>query len=685
VDSSPGSLSPEASPQVARPPAHAGTTKRIVLVGRPNSGKSSLYNVLSGGNAKVGNYPGVTVDILEASVEIGDATHTVVDLPGIYTLSQSVERDTDEGVARHYLQQCTEANDTILIQVIDGTRLELGLQLTRELLKLGMPLGLAITQQDRFASEGLRVDLDRVRALTGLSVSLLSNRTQGARETLVDLAKAVRAAEAQDTKKDWLPAEVRKASVTRAESHVSTTRKIDAWLLHPILGPIFFLSIMGALFALVFRIAEPATALVDASKEWLSRGLAKALPDGLLRDFLDEGILGGLGTVVAFIPQVVLLACVMELLDASGYLARGTFLLDQILRRFHLSGRSFMPLLMGHACAVPAITATRVIRDPKERLATILVLPLMQCSARLPTYGLVLSVFFSERSAWFRAGLFVLLYFSGILSALLAALILRRTSIKGRSLPVVMEMPAYLVPQLSVVLIRARETAKHFLKEVGTTILVACTILWVLLHIPVSSAPAVVSAQASTTSTTMVAPSIAATAPPAVGSSMPTSNPAQLPTIENHVENDVHRDASGLIATRSVAAMLGRTFEPLTKYAGFDWRMNVALIGSLGARELMVSTLGIIMEVEADKDNTSSLAAKLRGDNSSGGMPLYPLRTGLALLAFFVLACQCTSTLAAIRRETKSLAWPAFVLLYTYALAFAAAVLVFQGARVFGL
>jgi ferrous iron transport protein B len=338
--------------------------------------------------------------------------------------------------------------------------------------------------------------------------------------------------------------------------------------------------------------------------------------------------------VFAFAPQIILLSVIMEALDASGYLARGAFIVDRVFRSMGLSGRSFLPLLMGHACAVPAISATRIIRDPKERLATILVLPLMTCSARIPTYALVLSTFFSSKGVWFRALAFVALYAIGAALGLLAALVLRKSAVRGKSLPLVLEIPPYRMPELKVLFSKGLLAARRFFKDVGSTILAVTLGLWVLLNVSLHSA----------------------------------SSQSTEPAIE-----------------RSIAASIGRTLEPVTAAAGFDWRINVALLGSFGAREVMVGTMGVIVGIENAADDMPTLAEKLRTAQKPDGAPRYTPRTGLALLAFFLFACQCVSTVAAIRRETKSLAWPAFVLGYTYALAYAAAVLVYQAAGFFGM
>ncbi|MBX3218577.1 MAG: ferrous iron transporter B [Labilithrix sp.] len=622
----------------------------IALVGRPNSGKSSLYNQLTGGNAHVGNYPGITVDVLEGAVDLPSGTRAVVaDLPGLYSVEATVARDTDEGVARGFLDRLREGTAErggepgrfIVVQVIDPTRLALGLRLTRELAAAKLPLLVALTHEDVLASEGHEVDVARLESEIGAPVVLVCARRADSKDALLAAVDdRLRDRDPPEPRASFDPAALARDVVRDVAASDATrrrrrlTERVDAVLLHAVLGPLLFVGLMALVFAAVFLVADPMTSAFDALVGLARTGLGRALGEGLVASFLADGVLAGAGTVLAFMPQIVILTVALELLEASGYLARGAFLVDRLLRVLGLSGRSFLPLLMGHACAIPAISATRVVRDPRERLTTILVLPLMTCSARLPTYALVLAAFFSGHSALFRACLFVGLYFSGIFAALIASFVLRRTATKGKSLPLVLEMPSYRVPQASVVARKAYRTARRFLRDVGTTIVIASAVLWTLLSIPMPGA----------------------------------ERAPDAPAIES-----------------SVAATIGRTIEPVTRPAGFDWRIDVGLIGSFGARELMVATMGVVYGVEGAEDEPAPLADKLREAKRPDGTPLYGVRTGLALLAFFVLACQCMSTVAAIRRETSSWRWPAFVLGYTYALGYAAAVLVYQLGGVLGL
>jgi ferrous iron transport protein B len=538
--------------------------------------------------------------------------------------------------------------------VIDATQLALGLRLTRELLQRGVPLLVVATQRDVLEAEGRVLDAALLETRLGVPVLSVSARAAATRD-VVGKALATRlkgglASRARAV--DWEPGPVAEEVVSDATKITPTaqrrrlfTARADAWLLHPILGPALFLGLMALLFAAVFLVADPASSLMSYAVDRARAALVHSLGVGLLSSFLADGLLGGAGTVLAFMPQIVILTLAMELLDASGYLARGAFLLDRLLRLLGLSGRSFLPLLMGHACAIPAISATRIIRDPRERLTTMLVLPLMTCSARIPTYALILSTFFAARGAWFKATIFVGLYFAGILSGLVASLVLRRTAIKGRSLPLLLEMPAYRVPQPRVILRKGAQASWRFLREVGTIILAVAAVLWALLTVPLPDRFQLADARA--TSEVAAAP----------------QRPIQ----------------------RSIAANVGKALEPVTAPLGFDWRINVGLIGSFGAREVMVGTMGVIFGIENASDDPAPLSDRIRQAKTTTGAPAYTTRTGLALLAFFVLACQCMSTVSAIRRETKTWRWPAFVLAYTYAVAYVAALLVYQVGGLLGM
>jgi ferrous iron transport protein B len=617
----------------------------VLLLGRPNAGKSSVYNRLTGAHAKVGNFPGVTVDILSADLTLPGTGGLVrvVDLPGVYSLDVTLDPGTDEGVARSFLDRViAEKTRAVLVQVLDASQLAAGLALTRELLARPLPLLVVLTQRDVLAAEGRTLSVEPLREALGVPVVAINSHEPAARETLLAAVTALVGegpAGARPTP-SWKAEALAHRAIHDAEvvteealERRDRTDQLDRVLLHPVLGPVVFLGLMVGLFAAVYAVADPVSSALDVAVQRLGSFLARPLGRGLLGSFVTDGLLGGAGTVLAFLPQIVILTAAMELLDASGYLARGAFLIDGALRPFGLGGRSFVPMLTAHACAVPAIAATRILRDPLERLTVILVLPLLACSARIPTYGLVLAAFFGGRPV-LQATLFVALYLTGIAAAVVVSLVLRRSATKGRRLPLVLEMPAYRSPDPRAIARACYVAGKRFVRDVGTVILACGAVLWVLLHVPTPGAPA-----------------------------------------------DPHPTGASAME-RSVGASIGRALEPVTRPLGFDWRINVGLLGSFGARELMVGTLGVISGIEDADEHPESLATRLRTAHDGHGHRRYSSRTGVSLLVFFVFACQCMSTLAAIRRETRSWRWVVFVTVYTYALAWVAA---FVASRVAGL
>jgi ferrous iron transport protein B len=597
--------------EAKRPPPSEEAPREVsvALLGRPNAGKSSLYNAVTGGHAKVGNFPGITVDVLEAPMTLPSGTRArLLDLPGVYSLGDDVDPDSDEGQARATLDALEKRAGAFMIaQVIDATQLVLGLRLTRDVLARGWPVIIVVTQRDMLEKSGGKLDVAVLEKEIGVPVIAVSALDADVKKRVLS---AVDALQKSGLDKPVVRDFDARALASRAVKHApgkTTTERADAILLHPIFGPIIFVAIMTALFSAVFLVADPASTALDAIMSKGAAWITRTFGVHWWTSMIGDGILGGAGTVLAFLPQIVVLTIALEIIDASGYLARGAFLVDRVLRLAGLGGKSFVPLLTAHACAVPAIAATRIVRDPKQRLRTLLVLPLMTCSARIPTYGLVIAAFFRHRSALFQAFVFVCLYSAGILAGFFASLVVGKVTEKrgSKSLPLVLEMPSYRVPQARVIGRMAWTACTRFLKEVGTVIVFASVALWALLKV-------------------------------------------------------------------GIAAKVGHAMEPLTRPLGFDWKINVGLIGSFGARELMVSTLGVTYGVEqTGKDaDVTSLADRIGSD------PAYTTATALSLMAFFVLACQCMSTVAALRRETKGWKVPAFVLAYTYAAAYVAAFVV---------
>jgi ferrous iron transport protein B len=548
----------------------------VLLVGRPNAGKSSLFNLLTGGDAKVGNFPGVTVERLEAELTLPEhGVVRLVDLPGTYTIAGEHPEGSDEAVAVRALGDALAASREriVIVQVLDATQLAAGLELTRELAAEGAPLLCVATQRDILEREGRALDERALELAIGARFVQIDTRAPASRDVVLraldDVLTGRPRAEASFVPERLASEAVREVSSDAPALAARTrTERVDRWLLHPLLGPVLFVAGMALLFASVFLVADPVKLVLDLAMGQAAALLGALVGEGRLRSFLVDGLLGGAGTVLGFLPQVVILTVALEAMEASGYLARGAFLVDRLFRSVGLGGASFVPLLSGHACAVPAITATRVVKDPAERLRTILVLPLMTCSARIPTYGLLIVAFFSGSSALEQAAIFVALYFAGIASGLVASLALKKAAKKGRTLPLLLEMPPYRTPRLGALWRVGARTARRFALDVGTTILALSAVLWGLLHVEAPWSPP---------------------APTADGATV------EVPAIE-----------------RSVAASLGRALEPVTAPLGFDWRINVGLIGSFGARELMVGTLGVVYGVEGADEAPEPLQARLR-------------------------------------------------------------------------
>lgn len=606
--------------------------KRLVLVGRPNAGKSSVYNALTGGHARVGNHPGITVDALHGDVVAPDnASWTVVDLPGAYTLRSDAESGSDEALTRSFLATRTNAEQDVLGFVLDGTQLEVGLRLIQESPHAALASFVLLTQRDLLERDGTSVDVAGLANALGVPVRLVTSHELAGFHAVWDLICAARPL----PHGGWSARELAARVTTRPKATAtSVSARIDKWALHPMIGPVLFCLCLGGLFAAVFAVADPASAVLDACIDKLRGVFIGSVGQGWFSDMVSEGIFGGAGTLLTFVPQIALLSAGMAALDASGYLSRGSLLVHGVFRHAGLSGRAFAPLLMGHACAVPAISSTRTIRDPKERWRVMAVLPLTTCSARIPTYALIIQTFFGERGVFFRSMLFLGLYVLGLLLAgVAAALLAKSTGGKvGRraTMPIAIELPRYRRPRGSALLRTAARASLGFVRNVGGMVLAASVVLWGLLHLR---------------------------APAWAGGG-----------------------AAGIHG--SVAASLGRVFEPLTQFCGFDWRINIGLIGSFGAREVMVSTLGVVFGATGEGDAQSAdLSVRLRDAVGPSGAVSYSTATGLALLVFFVIACQCSSTVAALRRESGSWKLPGAVLLWTYLLAFILATLTYQTAR----
>ncbi|MEN8160970.1 MAG: ferrous iron transporter B [Myxococcota bacterium] len=610
----------------------AEATVRLGLIGSPNSGKTTLFNALTGLRARVGNYPGVTVERREGDVASNGGRVRVIDLPGTYSLAPLSE---DEAIVSRVLDgSIAEVPPPDgLVLTVDATSLERGLVFVAEVLRLERPVCLVLTMMDELAARGGRIDVAKLEDALGVPVvGVVGHRGLG----LAELRKLLPHPE-RWTRPPLLPPEdprgrdgwlasVLARVVSERPGPSRHTEAIDRVVLHPVAGTVLFGVVMVTFFQLIFAWATPAMDAIDAGVSQAGEGLRAALPAGLASDFVVDGLVAGVGSVVVFLPQIVLLFTMLHLLEDLGYMARAAFVVDRAMGRIGLEGRAFVALLSSYACAVPGIMATRTVPSPRQRLVTILVSPLITCSARLPVYALLIGAFVPPTTVGGFLGLQGLallgLYVLGGCAALGAAAVLSRSLGHGDTLPFYLELPPYRVPPLRLVASQVWGAAGAFLRRAGTIILAASIVLWFLLHFP-------------------------------------------------RVETPPGPEGARLALEASAAGRIGHALEPVIEPLGFDWKIGVGLVASLAAREVIVSTLAQVYA--ASEGDAGGLRAALREDvDPRTGGPVFTPATVAALLVFFVFALQCTSTLATMRRETNSWRWPAFAFGYLLALAWGA-------------
>ncbi len=617
----------------------AAAELQIALVGAPNCGKTSLFNALTGANQRVGNYSGVTVErkIGRTRTPAGFAL-AVIDLPGTHSLRA---RSPDEAVTREVVlgQRADTAPPDLIVMVADATNLRGALRLVQELKATGRPILFVLNMSDIARHRGIRIDEARLAAELGLPVVASTAVRRGGMEALwTRLDEMIGAglpaprpgawAEPSATSLRALQREadrVLAAAVTAPPRPRTLTGRVDGWLLHPVFGPIFLLALLFAMFQAVFAGAAPAMELIDAGFGLAGELVTRVVPDGLLRSFLVDGIIGGVGSVIIFLPQILILFLFILLLEDLGYMARAAFLMDRIMGAAGLHGRAFIPLLSSFACAIPGIMAARVIGDRRDRLTTILIAPLMTCSARIPVYTLIISAFVPQKTVLGGLGLQGLvmfgLYAAGIISALgvsLAARLLFRRH--EAAAPLMLDLPDYKLPRLKGVALGLWQRAWAFLRRAGTTIFLAMVVIWLLATFPL---------------------------PP-----------------EGH---------TGPAIETSFAAQIGHLAAPLLAPIGFNWQIAVALVPGMAAREIAVAALATVYAVAGTE---ASVAMALSSQ--------WSLATALAFLAWYVFAPQCISTLAVIKRETGGARWMWVALGYMFALAYLAAFLTYHIARAFG-
>jgi ferrous iron transport protein B len=690
----------------------------VVIVGNPNVGKTTLFNRLTGQNARIGNYPGVTVERRSGKVEHDGLSFELVDVPGAYSLSA---RSVEEQIAlAAILGLSGNPRPALCVVVIDAGQIGRNLYLALQLLELGVPLIVAVNMIDEVKDNP--PDLVALGKWLGVScVATDARRGLGSPELLREIGRALSAepkprlqlsyperlladlttvgahlpAEFRATERDpqalslWaltsidaddelegISAGLRQSvlGVRRAanengrdldleiigsryaylDQHLpalfnkvdahppkrKASERVDRVLLHPVFGFVAFIAIMLVVFQALFSWSEPAVELIESGMQAFGSLLASVLPEGWLRELVVKGIVGGVGNVVVFLPQIMLLFLFIGLLEDTGYMARVAYLMDRVMKSLGLHGRAFVPMLSGFACAVPAILATRTMERQRDRLLTMMVIPLMTCSARLPVYSLIIAALFpaSESFAGFtlQASLLVGMYVFALATTLAAAGILGRTVIRGRRIPLLLELPPYRLPSLGAILRMVWDRASVFLKEAGTVILACTVVLWALLSYP-----------------------------------KPPEDTAPAAEAKTAIEY-------------SIGGKLGKAIEPAIEPLGFDWKLGIGMIGAFAAREVFVATMGLVFGIDELDDEAVPLRERMRNERDAAGKPRYTPLTGLSLMVFFALSCQCMSTLAVVRRETKSWRWPAFLFAYMTALAYFASLLVYQGGRLLG-
>ncbi len=614
----------------------------LSLIGVPNCGKTALFNRLTGSRQKVANYPGVTVErkVGRLTGPRTGRSYRVVDLPGAYSLEPAT---LDEAIARDVIlgRHAAEPAPDLLVCVVDATNLRLNLRLVLDLKRLDVPMIVALNMSDVAEQRGYRFDRAALERALGVPVvPTVAIRAGGERE-LVEAIDAYGFADAARIRAREAPLPATAADIeatqrevrrvlneigSRVPPRAAMLARLDAVVLNPVAGPLLLAAVLFLMFQAVFSWAKEPQNLINAGIQGLSAWLAGVLPAGPLRGLLLDGVIAGTGSVLVFLPQILILFLFILALEDSGYLPRAAFMLDRLMSRVGLSGRAFIPLLSSFACAIPGIMATRTIPSSRDRIATIMIAPLMTCSARLPVYALLIGAFIPQRELGpvnLRGLVLFALYIAGVVSALAVAFVLKRLMMRGEYRPLLLELPEYRWPHLSNLALGLWERARIFLMRVGTIILTLMVVLWFLASFP---------------------------APPP--------------------------GAPGPAIQYSVAGLLGRGLEYLFAPVGFNWQISIALVPGLAAREVAVSALGTVYAMSGANDVASALAPVISHT--------WSLATGLSLLAWYIFAPQCLSTLVVVKRETNSWTYPLAMAAYLFALAYLGSLVTYRIALALG-
>ncbi len=710
---------------------------KIALAGNPNSGKTTIFNNITGARQRVGNYPGVTVEKKEGTTTYKGRQLNIVDLPGTYSLTAySVE----ELVARDFI--INEKPD-VVIDVIDASNLERNLYLAVQLIELGVPLVLAFNMSDVAEQRGMKFDLELLSKLLGAPIVLtVGHKRKGLDELLetalkvahgeikyppvkvhygkridrliegiealvradagftgrrparwvalkllendsrafadvksTELAEAVRegmeyiqkiAGDSPETviaerRYGFISGACQEAVRTSVESRHDWSDRIDAVMTNRVLGLPIFLGLMWLMFKLTFVASEPFMGWIESIFAFLGDSLGQFLPQGsALHSLIVDGVIGGVGGVLVFVPIIGLLFLFMAVLEATGYMARAAFIMDRYMHKVGLHGQSFIPMILGFGCTVPGVMACRVIPDRRDRLVTVLVLPFMSCGARLPIYSLFIGALFAENGGTVLFTLYAL----GIFVALLSAKLLRKFVLKGAASPLVMELPPYRVPTVRGVMLQTWEQVRMYLKKAGTIILLGSVMIWFLSSFPWAPDYSTdYEAEISRVRQTL--------------ESQPEEQDAAIGAIE------VQMDAEKL--HKSYAGTLGKAIEPLIKPLGFDWKIGVALVGGLVAKEVVVSTLGTLYSVSDADEESHSLREQLQSARWPDGRRVYTPLAAFVLMVFSLLYLPCFAALAVVRKETGTWKWPLFVLAYTTGVAWIISLVIYQVGNALGI
>ncbi len=604
--------------------------RAVAICGPPNVGKSSFFNRLTGLHQKVANYPGITVEKRVGSLRLEDGGQVdLIDLPGIVGLHP---RSEDERICVEILRGRSDTlpRPAAAILLLDSTNLQAHLRMVPGILGLGLPTLVVLNMADELEARGGSVDVEAVSAQIGAPVVLASAVTGTGMKEVVRFVQGsfAPARNVELPVINNIPAERKWAHSVAARSSYHAPepslwgRRLDRAFLHPVAGPLIFLAVVIAVFQSIFTLAVPIMDAVESAISVSAGWIGVLLPESMLKGLLLDGVWGGVGSVVVFLPQILILFLFIGLLEDSGYLARAAVIADRSMRSVGLEGRSFIPLLSSYACAIPAVMAARTIENQRDRLATLLIAPLTTCSARLPVYALLIAAFIPERPLLgpflgTRAAVLLGLYAAGFFAACGTAWLLKSVVLKSKPAPFVLQLPAYRWPTIRSLAFRLIDRAKIFLRRAGTVILVTTIVLWFLASVPYQNGE-----------------------PPPIG--------------------------------ESLAGSIGRTIEPLVEPLGLNWKIGIGLITSLAAREVIVGTLGTIYGMEAD-EGSPALQQALQSELSFGA--------AIALLMYFAFAMQCMSTVAIVRRETGGWKWPAIQFGYMLALAYATG---FAAYRIFG-